>query len=121
MVSFALSIGLKVIMYCCASAVRGPTVLKRGPTVPVVVPAGNDALSSRVPKVLLVPLHHKVTFRYWLNGSTQHPKVDTLLNVARLYGFKSMRTLCMMTPNQIAEAQRQKHRRVNRTTSRPGF
>jgi hypothetical protein len=63
--------------------------------------------------------HNGITIRSWLNGSTKQPKIDTLLNVARLYGFKSMRTLCTMTPNQIAEAERQKHRRVNRTTSRP--
>jgi hypothetical protein len=54
--------------------------------------------------------------RGWLKGSTQQPKIDTLLSVASLYGFKSMRTLCKMTPNQIAEAERQKHTRVNRTT-----
>ena len=63
--------------------------------------------------------HQEATLRGWLKGSTQQPKIDTLLNVARLYGFKSMRTLCKMTPNQIAEAERQKHTRVNRTTSRP--
>ena len=60
--------------------------------------------------------HNGGTIRSWLNGSTKQPKIDTLLNVARLYGFKSMRTLCKMTPNQIAEAERQKHTRVNRTT-----
>jgi hypothetical protein len=48
------------------------------------------------------------TIRHWLNGSTQHPQIDTLLNVARLYGLKSIRTPCAMTPNQIAEAQRRK-------------
>jgi hypothetical protein len=63
--------------------------------------------------------HNDSTILHWLDGSTQQPKIDTLLNVARLYGFKSMRTLSTMTPNQIAEAQGQKHRRVNRTTSRP--
>jgi hypothetical protein len=63
--------------------------------------------------------HNGVTIRNWLSGSTKQPRIDTLLNVARLYGFKSMRTLCTMTPNEIAEAERQKHRRVNRTTSRP--
>jgi hypothetical protein len=63
--------------------------------------------------------YNESTILHWLNGSTQQPKIDTLLNVARLYGFKSMRTLCTMTPNQIAEAQQPKHRRVSRTTSRP--
>jgi hypothetical protein len=63
--------------------------------------------------------HNEITIRHWLNGSTQQPRIDTLLNVARLYGLESMRTLCAMTPNQIARAERQKHRRVNRTTSRP--
>jgi hypothetical protein len=60
--------------------------------------------------------HHEATLRGWLTGSTQQPKIDTLLNIASLYGFKSMRTLCKMTPNQIAAAERQKHTRVNRTT-----
>jgi hypothetical protein len=63
--------------------------------------------------------HNEVTIRHWLTGSTQQPRIDTLLNVARLYGLKSMRTLCAMPPNQIARAERKKHRRVNRTTSRP--
>ena len=61
--------------------------------------------------------HHEVTIRHLLDGTTQQPQIDTLLNVARLY--KGMRTLCTMPPKQIAKAQRQKHRRVNRTTSRP--
>jgi hypothetical protein len=52
--------------------------------------------------------HNESTILDWLNGSTQQAKMDTLLNVARLYGFKSMRTLCKMPPSQIAEAQRQK-------------
>jgi hypothetical protein len=63
--------------------------------------------------------HHEVTIRNWLDGTTLQPQIDTLLNVARLYGLKSMRTLRTMTPKQIAESQRQKHRRVNRATSRP--
>jgi hypothetical protein len=63
--------------------------------------------------------HDDSTILHWLNGSTQQPKIDTLLNVARLYGFKSMRTLCTMAPNQIAEAEGQKHMSVNRTASRP--
>jgi hypothetical protein len=63
--------------------------------------------------------HSEVTIRHWLNGSTLQPQIDTLLNVAGLYGVKSMRTLCTMTPDQIAEAQRRKHRRINLTTSRP--
>ena len=57
--------------------------------------------------------HNEVTIRHWLNGSTQQPRIDTLLNVARLYGLKGMRTLCAMTPNQIARAERQKDRRVS--------
>jgi DNA-binding phage protein len=64
--------------------------------------------------------HNKVTIRHWLNESTQQPRIDTLLNVARLYGLKSMRTLCAMTPNQSGRVERQKHSRVNRTTSRLG-